>query len=176
MNRQEIAKAILATSQTFSKALSEDALELYIRALERFDADRVRRALFDLTVESPSMRMPTVGQIVFYVREQRPAIQSVGELQEPETTPEDHEYGHYQCQFAIWLMGARRAGTRREPACFGVYHTKPLFKHDGKSRWREAEDPKRRAELWLQFLNDQQAPNWLIDEAKADMPVFEVEK
>ena len=152
-------------AEMFDSSPSPVLSQMYWDALSPYNLDDLRAAVKEVIDTHPYNTMPKPAEIINAIpqRFKGPPL-----LNEPEATAEDLEYGHYQCQFVIWLMGARKVGTTRIPACPGVWHTKLAFKHDGKSRWREAEDPKRRAELWLQFLIDQHAPQRLIDEAKGE--------
>ena len=145
---EQVGIILSELSEMFKEELSQGRINGYIEVLRYYDYDKLQYAVKEIIRERSSHWFPLPKEIIDIIHDgPKPSYKALPEL---ESTPKDLEYGKYQCRFAASLIR--------------------------RNRIKQAEDPKRRAEMWLQFLNEQQAPDWLIKEAKADMPVFEVEK
>ena len=144
---EQVGIILSELSEMFKEELSQGRINGYIEVLRHYDYEKLQYAVREIIRTRSSHWFPLPAEIIDIIRDgPKPSYKALPEL---ESTPKDFEYGRYQCRFVASLIR--------------------------RNRIKQAEDPKRRAELWIQFLTEQQAPDWLIDEAQADK-LAEVEK
>jgi len=171
---EQVGIILSELSEMFKEELSQGRINGYIEVLRHYDYEDLQYAVKEIRRTRMSHWFPLPAEIINIIHtDRRPTYKA---LSESEPTPEDYERGKYQCRFAVWLMGRVRTGSRKVRVARGRYKIKATYQTG--TNWHkkvDTNDPIVIKKLWLQFLTDQQAPDWLIDEARADMPV-EVEK
>lgn len=139
---EEVGIILSELSEMFKEELSQGRINGYIEVLKHYNYENLQYAVREIIRTRTSHWFPLPAEITDIIQD-GPKL-SYKALPDLESTPKDLEYGKYQCSFAAFLI-------RRD-------------------RIKQAEDPQQRAKMWLQFLTEQQAPDWLIEEAKSDMP------